>query len=166
MSIHKSIGFLFEQLNEALEELTDQQYQYPSSVLSNATVGQHLRHIIEFYMELNKGYETGTVNYDLRQRDHRIETERSFAIEKINELRMRLNKPDRALRLSATLSADKKLLAAFSTNYYRELLYNLEHTVHHMALIRIGIQEVTSIKLSPQFGVAESTLAARKLCAQ
>jgi len=34
-----------------------------------------------------------------------------------------------------------------STNYFRELIYNLKHTVHHMALIGVGINEVSAVKV-------------------
>ena len=52
------------------------------------------------------------------------------------------------------------------TNYYRELAYNLEHTIHHMALIRVGIAEVSSLSVPENFGVAYSTLKFRERCAQ
>jgi hypothetical protein len=45
------------------------------------------------------------------------------------------------------------------TNFLRELVYNIEHAVHHMALIRIGVREVAPhITLPPDFGVAASTI--------
>jgi hypothetical protein len=53
-----------------------------------------------------------------------------------------------------------------STNYYREIAYNLEHTIHHMALIRVGLNEVSGIQLPDDFGVASSTVKHRKQCAQ
>ena len=52
------------------------------------------------------------------------------------------------------------------TNYYREIAYNLEHTVHHMALIRVGINEVAAIELPAGYGVASSTIKSRNTCAQ
>ena len=53
-----------------------------------------------------------------------------------------------------------------STNFYREIAYNLEHTIHHMALIRVGISEVSNIRLPEDFGIATSTVKHRKQCAQ
>jgi len=59
-------------------------------------------------------------------------------------------------------SSDKTIF--IESNYYREIAYNLEHTIHHMALIRIGISEVSSVLLSEDFGVASSTLKHRRQC--
>ena len=52
------------------------------------------------------------------------------------------------------------------SNYYREVMYNLEHAIHHHALIKIGIQQFTAIELPESFGVAPSTMQYRKACAQ
>ncbi|MEM9648432.1 MAG: hypothetical protein AAF969_08120, partial [Bacteroidota bacterium] len=48
----------------------------------------------------------------------------------------------------------------------REVMYNLEHTIHHHALIKVGIQFFTDIPLPESFGVAPSTLQHRQACAQ
>ena len=53
-----------------------------------------------------------------------------------------------------------------NSTYFSEIIYNLEHTIHHMAYIRIAINELGSIKLPAEFGVAASTNRFRKVCVQ
>ncbi len=156
---------LIEQLQFVIEELSDEQYVTPVYILSNSTIGQHLRHIIEFYLELNNGYDDGTVNYDRRKRDYAIESNRDCAIEKLNTIRRALFKEDKDLLLAAELSASEAPVKV-PTNYSRELIYNLEHTVHHMALMRIGISAITDLVVPEEFGVAASTIKYRQTCAQ
>jgi hypothetical protein len=153
---------LLGQLQEVLERLTDQQYTSPVPVLSNASIGQHMRHIIEFFLELNKGYKNGVINYDQRNRDHAIESERMEAITKLRLVSGALGKENKRLLLIADLGEEVQV----HTNYYRELIYNLEHIVHHMALIRVGITAISTLPLPADFGVAISTLKYRKTCAQ
>lgn len=157
---------LLMQLQDLLEVLTDEQYVLQIKLLSNATLGQHTRHIIEFFQELNAGYISGKVNYDKRKRDYRIETSRSCAIESLASVISLLDKKDRKLVLSIDYSNDSEELGAVETNYSRELVYNLEHTVHHMALLRIGVNAVSTIMLPEEFGVAISTLKHRNACVQ
>src|SRR5215211_5006609 len=79
MQLYQSIKNVFVQLDDSLQQLTDTQYTQPSKRLFNATIGQHVRHIIELFVCLQKGYETGVVNYEKRKRDLQLETDKEFA---------------------------------------------------------------------------------------
>ena len=106
------------------------------------------------------------VNYDKRERDLRIETDPDFANDALLRVYHLLNKPDKALRLELDYSENSPGLLSVATNYHRELVYNLEHTIHHMALIRIGIYEVAAIAVPENFGIAISTIKYRVSCAR
>lgn len=163
MQIHHASRNMFQQLADVLQQLTTEQYVQPSLQLSNATIGQHVRHLIELFLCLEKGYKTGVVNYDKRKRDHRIETDKLFAGALLEEIWQNQTKPDKLLLLEISFrEPDERFV--LNTNYYRELVYNVEHTVHHMALIRVGVNEVSEIFLPAEFGVASSTLTYRESC--
>lgn len=166
MLLKKPIQHVFVQLSEILKQLSDEEYCMQSQTLSNATIGQHLRHIIELFQCLETGYESGVVNYEKRKRDYRIETEKERAHHLLAELYEKLEKPDKELMLEAEDYCDTLETVTVSTNYYRELVYNLEHTIHHMALIRVGVNEVSMVELPEEFGVAYSTIKYRQQCAQ
>ena len=138
----------------------------PSQALSNATIGQHVRHIVELFLCLEQGYTSGVVNYEKRKRDYKIETDREFAIRLLKDIYHRLERPNVDLVMEAEDYEEVPGVVAIPSNYYREIAYNLEHTIHHMALIRVGINEVSSIELPEEFGVAYSTIKYRQQCAQ
>ncbi|HMC86252.1 MAG TPA: hypothetical protein VKI61_12040 [Chitinophagaceae bacterium] len=165
MRLQQAIQNVFVQLTASLDLLTNDQYIYAGKTLSNATIGQHVRHIIEMFTCLEEGYVRGVINYENRKRDARIETEKDFAnalLKKIYEALDRENKP---LILEAAYDENSTGLLQFDTNYYREVAYNLEHTIHHMALIKVGIREVSDISIPENFGVASSTIKFRSACA-
>ena len=164
MQFKEPISHLLEQLRSVIDGLNDKQFTTPVNVLSGSTIGQHTRHILEFYIELDKGYKSGAVDYDQRERNHAIESNKYVAIESLTAIRENLGKPDRELILMVNYGADEA--QAIATTYYRELIYNLEHTVHHMALIRIGVNAVSAIEIPEGFGIAASTLKYRQACAQ
>lgn len=166
MQLQDSIKIVFVQLKDALHHLSDEQYTQPSKQLFGATIGQHVRHIIELFVCLQKGYETGVVNYEKRRRDLLIETDKGFARQLLLGIFRTIDRPDKVLLLEAgyDVNPDESLL--IETNYYREIVYNLEHTVHHMALIRVGINEVSTLIVPQEFGVAASTIKHKKACAQ
>lgn len=157
---------LFTQIQQTLVVLTNTQYTTKSKVLSGATIGQHVRHIIELYIELQKGYQCGTVHYENRKRDHVIETDKLFAQQQMNSILNNLQQPNKPLLLNAAFEIDNDTTLTINTNYYRELVYNIEHTVHHMALLRIGLNEVSNITLPENFGIAVSTIKHKMACAQ
>lgn len=166
MQLQQAVNNVFVQLAETLNQLSQQEYATPCSTLFRNTIGQHVRHIIELYQCLEKGYEAGTVNYEKRKRDVAIETDKDFARSLLLQIHSALGKENKELVLEASYDELAENPINISTNYFREIAYNLEHTIHHMALIRVGINEITSITLPEDFGVASSTVKHRKQCAQ
>jgi hypothetical protein len=166
MYLHEALKKVFMQLTKTLQQLTPQQYAQPSPTLFNATIGQHVRHIIELFIELEKGYAGGIVNYDKRERDLRMETDLYFANDALLQVYHLLDKPDKPLQLELDYGENSPAFSSVATNYHRELVYNLEHTIHHMALIRVGINELTTIMVPENFGIAISTIKHREACAQ
>lgn len=166
MQLQQAVNNVFVQLEETLNQLNEQQYKQPCSSLFNNTIGQHVRHIIELFQCLENGYNEAVINYEKRKRDTSIETDAAVARRMLKEIYANLDRPDKVLTLEACYDDTGAEPLKISTNYHREIAYNLEHTIHHMALIRVGISEVASIQLPDDFGVATSTLKYRKQCAQ
>ncbi len=166
MQIVQAIRNVFVQLHETLDKLTAEQYAASSRSLFNATIGQHVRHIVELFQCLENGYESGLVNYEKRKRDKQIETDKDLAIFLLHEIGNNLLKADKKLHLEMSYDDLSNETVTVESNYYREVVYNLEHTVHHMALIRVGVTELSDIVLLDGFGVATSTIKHRETCAR
>jgi hypothetical protein len=66
---------------------------------------------------------------------------------------------ERNLKLEVNYNIEQDETEVLETTAKRELVYNIEHAVHHMALMKIGIKEVASyVDLKKGFGVAASTI--------
>lgn len=154
-----SIKVLMQLLN-VLEQIQTQDYTADIERLE-ATVGQHTRHILEFYTCLINGLETGIVNYDHRKRDNRIETDKFFAIQKIKETISFMKDFQKNPALSLIISYDYSALdnVEIKTSFQRELAYNIEHTIHHLAIMKPTIVERCAYIILPEyFGIASSTV--------
>jgi hypothetical protein len=166
MQLQQAVNNVFVQLGETIRQLTPAAYVQPCTNLVNNTIGQHVRHIIELFQCLENGYPEGVVNYENRKRDAAIETDKELALQLLQTIYSNLGRPDKHLVLSACYDDHSTEPLSITTNYFREIAYNLEHTIHHMALIRVGINEVSAIELPENFGVASSTVKHRNQCAQ
>jgi len=159
----KSSIHTLEQFKTVLKQLTGEHFSQPCTVLFDSSIGQHTRHIIELYQCLLNGYEEGEVCYDKRERNKRIEQELDYAVEQITAIQDTLERPDKDMTLTQVFGEDQ---VSIKSNYYREVLYNLEHAIHHKALIKIGIKHFCCIDIPSSFGVAPSTIEHKKQCAQ
>ena len=86
MQLRQSIQNVFVQISESLEQLTCEQYCKPSTILFGATIGQHVRHIIELFICLDNGYTSGMVNYEKRKRDYTVETDKDSAVKLLKSI--------------------------------------------------------------------------------
>jgi hypothetical protein len=157
-TIEQPLKLTLQQLQEVLAQLTHEQYSARLEVLSHSSIGQHARHIIEFFQALITGYDNGIVNYDNRQRNHILEHDNNAAISELARVEMQIVKKDKPMQLAGTYSKDTTQEITVHTTWHRELVYNLEHLIHHMAMIRIGIRQSTALRIPQDFGVASATL--------
>jgi uncharacterized damage-inducible protein DinB len=166
MELQNAVHHVFLQLTDSLNQLNSDQYTHPCKNLSGNTIGQHVRHIIEMFQCLEAGYLSGAVDYEKRKRDQQIETDKSFATGHLKEIAHQIFKENKSLSLQTFYSDLQTEPEWISSNYYREIAYNLEHTIHHMALIRVGLRELGDIPVDDTYGVASSTIKFRKQCVQ
>ncbi len=160
MKLIRACTDILAQLGDVLDSIEPADFQKPSAALSGSTIGQHLRHTLEFFLCLESGYTSGTVNYDLRSHDKQIERDRLLARQTIARIEKFVSQMDldRALQLELSYNVSGDHDVTLETTTARELVYNIEHAVHHMALMKIGIREVAPyIALEKNFGVAAST---------
>ena len=148
---------LFE-LKSILNQIKDSDYSKIMVVLENGTLGRHVRHILEFYECLFISSADNTVCYDDRKRNILLEENVRFASDYIDEIIDRIEQVDinKRLLLKSKYEAAEIIM---ESSLFREITYNIEHTVHHLAIIRIAISsELKYIDLSSTFGYADSTV--------
>ena len=153
------------QLDQIVNQIDQIDYSKPIESLSGSTLGQHIRHTIDYFICLQEGCLSGVVNYDKRHRDLTIEEDPERAIASIACIRKFVdNMPE---NFPAVLEVNYHLniedIQTVQSNLIRELSNNIDHTVHHMAILKIGLADITPYARVPKgFGVAVSTLRYRK----
>lgn len=160
MNLTEACSNILSQLTDLVDQIRECDFTKPAETLSHSTIGQHLRHTLEFFMCFEQGFDKGLINYDRRAHDKLIESDKFLAlaaIGRITDFVSQLN--DKPLKLEVGYDLDKEIFLTIDTTATRELVYNIEHAVHHMAIMKIGIREIaTYIKLAPDFGIAASTI--------
>jgi uncharacterized damage-inducible protein DinB len=162
---------ILNQLISITKQLKDDEFASSLGILSKNSIGKHIRHILEFYDLMMLGNTSGNVDYDKRSHDKILEENRMLAIEKMNTLANELIaiKSDRPIAMVANYSTDSFNPIQIDTTLFRELQYNIEHAVHHMAIIKIALINAFPEVIVPQgFGIAHSTIKYQKEseCAQ
>lgn len=169
MNISTACLQILDQLTHLVHQIDECDYVKSSEALSKSTIGQHLRHTLEFFICFQNGYDAGVVNYDKRAHDKLIESDKFIAlgaIQKISDFVSGLSE-NKNLKLEVGYDLAKEEFVTVETNSMRELVYNIEHAVHHMAIMKIGIREVAPyVTLPVDFGVAASTIRHKETAAK
>ncbi|MCX8472985.1 MAG: hypothetical protein ORN85_04985 [Sediminibacterium sp.] len=156
MIIKKQISEQLEQLNGVVNELEKEQFTKRLHYLHNASIGEHIRHIIEMYFCLFNHYDSGVIDYFNRTRDMELEHNTLLINQKMALINEKLQLKNKPLQLKVTCHLTQQI-EFVETNFERELAYNLEHHIHHLAIIKIGLIELGITIKNNFLGVAYST---------
>lgn len=171
MQILETNSTIIQQYTTLVKSMNSDEFVTKSKLLEGATIGQHVRHVLEFYMELIKGCDLhcAEVCYDDRKRHLELETNQSLVaktfegVEK-DILNANLDKP---IVVCSKHTSDEHIKTKSESSFHRELVYAMDHAIHHMAIIKLAMKvEFPQIKLNENMGIAPSTLRNRNLCAQ
>ncbi len=170
-TLPKIAASVLHDLRVYLDVIEPVTYQARLDLLSGSTIGQHSRHIIEFFQclldQADRG-EVPVISYALRTRDQRIESDPGYALGLLQQIAEQLEAldPNRNCQLDCAEHGQADLLV--NSTIGRELIYTIEHTIHHLAIVKIALRAtLPSLELPEHFGVAPSTIRYRQeSCAQ
>lgn len=128
------------------------------------SVGPHLRHCVDHFRLLLDGWRSGSVDYDARSRDVRIEQDPEAvrgALAGIAESLAEIRNADLLNELTVTQSAAPGRPPRSSpSGLERELVFLSGHTIHHIAIMLLAAQ-AAGVEIPSRLTVAYSTEAHR-----
>ncbi len=156
-----------EQIISLLRQIDRGDYCRPLPLFNDATLGQHFRHIFDFYQCFVKGLSECELNYASRERNPLIEKDPVFASEAFRSLLPELENLDENKKMLVKSHVESAGLSngfsQFHSSVGRELMFIHDHAIHHLAIIKIGWKWLSpQTSLDENLGVAPSTLAFRK----
>lgn len=162
---------LLDQGRAFLEQVPHEVYTRQSPVqlpLPRNSIGAHMRHVLDLYTCLIRGYSHGLVDFTQRDRNPLIESDPKIALEHLVAIQTALEPLGHAeagmpVEQITELSPEEK--ARVPTTLGSLLSYARDHTIHHYApiLILAAIQGY-EIK-DPFFGYNPSTVSFHQKCA-
>ncbi len=131
-----------------------------------SSIGAHVRHVLEFIQMLADHIDAGVIDYENRVRNLIYETDPSAVSAMLPKLHAKLSRTlalyglDHPLLLrETTMIGGQKI--TFTTSLGREVLFLLQHGVHHLAIIKMQAAAM-NIYFGDKVGVAVATQAYRE----
>ena len=125
---------------------------------SSGSVGAQFRHNLDFAGALLKGIEEGRIDFNDRERDARVESDRQYAVGRFADVVRRLSElSPRIMAKSVLIRSEIDNDTWLPSSIAREVEFVHSHTVHHHALIGEKLAGF-GVEACENFGVAPSTL--------
>ena len=139
------------------------QESYIDGSKGGATIGAHIRHILDRFHCFFAGLPEASIDYDARKRDKEIEqnlSAASFAVSSVGRRIEQLGSEPSALELIAVKEAVLSTCppVEISSTIERELMGLITHSIHHLAII-VLIGRSFGYQIDEDFGKAPSTIA-------
>ena len=143
---------------DLLSVLGPDSYTQRIAIAYNASIGGHVRHIIDHYQSFLAGLDAQVLDYENRARQAALEQDPALARHLLEVIAARLaNLGAKSDQSTLASCAETSSGGCVPTSVVRELEFLLSHTIHHYALMAIMCR-LLGQETEPGFGVAPSTL--------
>jgi hypothetical protein len=153
---------VIDQAISLLQGLTDAEYQKVLKPHFSSSVGAHIRHVIDHFLALQSGIDSGHINYNVRHRHNQCEQFVEAACEALIDIKQWLSKLDE-MKCKASIIVTTEIdiahtkSASCKSTIERELVFASSHAIHHYALIRI-MCAMQNKDIPEFFGYAPATI--------
>ena len=162
MTTNHSIHYIFDQIKELLGQLDNERYCTSIEILGGASIGQHVRHIYDFYHCIARCAHSHELDYSCRDRNPDIERNIDYVRNMVEQLIHSLDdlSSDQLLNVLSDFSSHREEGRVWlQSSVGRELMYGYDHAIHHLAIIKIGMKgRFPEIHIPKNLGVAPSTI--------
>ena len=144
-----------------LDKLDNNSFKRPLEIYNGSSLGQHFRHILDFYNCLVRDEREGLIDYASRERDPKVEVDTEAAKTAFLEINAKIGQMDveRLVMVKVDFSEIVDNRPIVHSSLGRELMFAYDHALHHLAMIKIGLQtNFPHICIDEKLGVAPSTL--------
>lgn len=129
--------------------------------LAPSPVGKHIRHILDHLRAFQLGVENGTIDYNLRSRESEIERNPQIAEQSLLQFTVWLGSQSfedsqAPVTVISEISTHHCESVRVMSNAHRELIYLINHTLHHVAYAKL-IATLLGVSLPEHLGVAPAT---------
>ena len=126
-----------------------------------ASIGEHYRHVVQHFECVIRSIRSGEINYEARERNHRLETDVTFAAIATCDVLRAIKKYDIATlnRACAVVSTLTDLAAQplfVETTVRRELAYCIGNALHHYTIVRQICRQI-GVEVPPEFAITRSS---------
>ena len=146
-----------------IKDLPKDKYNHVEAPYFESCLGKHMRHILDHYLCFSRDLALGVIDYDQRNRDVRLETDKEYTLSVIaqicdflTELGTR-SEGDVAVKVLLCNDVSLPQGEATDSSIRRELQFLQGHAVHHYALIATMLR-FYGLNVDREFGIAPSTL--------
>lgn len=163
MQSKEAITAITGQITELLNQFTPFEYRKPLDEYDGSSIGQHFRHILEFFQCLQQGIGDGQVDYAARKRNLLYEDNPALAAEAFHDFTKQIEVYPDTMPLSVCAEFGSDTRPVYVSTVGRELLFIYDHAIHHLAIIKIGLNcQFPHIRAGKNLGVSPSTVKSRQ----
>lgn len=162
LSLTSAVEGVLQQGCALLKSVSSETYTRKEDGPHGSSLGAHYRHVLDHFLCLLEGLQTGQIDYDQRRRSPEIENsalEALFVTEDLIE-KFRVLPPDilqRDCTVIYSVGYGESDAQAVSSNVAREVMFCVGHAIHHYAILKL-LAAAMAVTLPYEFGVAPSTL--------
>jgi len=162
MKAETALLTIIHQINHVISQLGPEEYRKPLPEFEHNSLGQHFRHILEFFQCLEDGTGTGTIDYAARNRNPLFENHPDIALAAFGAFSSVLATfdPTTPVQVRAEFGSDDR--PGYDSTVGREMLFVYDHAIHHLAIVKIGLHCCfPHVRTEKDLGVSPSTIKAR-----